>query len=119
MQLNNSDALLNAVENGDESMRLSTNELQNEVDAHHLLSEWDALKTVFHKSIPYATTRLLFALNTMGIGWTVSRLGKAEITAGAFSTSLQYLLVGIPQGGLCKALHKLPYAKKVVMQSNQ
>jgi len=23
------------------------------------------------------------------------------------------------QGGLCKALHKLPYAKKVIMQSNR
>ncbi len=25
---------------------------------------------------------------------------------------------GTPQGGLCKALHKPPYAKKVIMQSN-
>ena len=25
---------------------------------------------------------------------------------------------GAPQGGLCKALHKPPYAKKVIMQSN-
>jgi retron-type reverse transcriptase len=25
---------------------------------------------------------------------------------------------GTPQGGLCKALHKLPYAKKSIMQSN-
>jgi RNA-directed DNA polymerase len=24
---------------------------------------------------------------------------------------------GTPQGGLCKALHKPPYAKKVIMQS--
>ena len=24
---------------------------------------------------------------------------------------------GLPQGSLCKALHKLPYAKKVIMQS--
>ena len=27
-------------------------------------------------------------------------------------------LTGSPQGGLCKALHKPPYAKKVIMQSN-
>jgi len=26
---------------------------------------------------------------------------------------------GTPQGGLCKALHKPPYAKKVIMQSKQ
>jgi len=26
---------------------------------------------------------------------------------------------GTPQGGLCKALHKPPYAKKVIMRSNQ
>ena len=26
---------------------------------------------------------------------------------------------GTPQGGLCKALHKPPYAKKVIMQSNR
>ncbi|MDD3579737.1 MAG: reverse transcriptase domain-containing protein [Desulfobacca sp.] len=26
---------------------------------------------------------------------------------------------GTPQGGLCKALHNAPYAKKVIMQSNQ
>jgi hypothetical protein len=26
---------------------------------------------------------------------------------------------GTPQGGLCKALHKPPYAKKVIMQSIQ
>jgi len=26
--------------------------------------------------------------------------------------------IGTPQGGLCKALHNPPYAKKVVMQSN-
>jgi hypothetical protein len=26
--------------------------------------------------------------------------------------------VGSPQGSLCKALHKPPYAKKVIMQSN-
>ena len=25
---------------------------------------------------------------------------------------------GTPQGSLCKALHKPPYAKKVIMQSN-
>ena len=25
---------------------------------------------------------------------------------------------GTPQGGLCKALHKPPYAKKAIMQSN-
>jgi len=25
---------------------------------------------------------------------------------------------GTPQGGLCKASHKPPYAKKVIMQSN-
>jgi hypothetical protein len=25
---------------------------------------------------------------------------------------------GTPQGGLCKALHKPPYAKKNIMQSN-
>jgi len=25
---------------------------------------------------------------------------------------------GTPQGGLCKALHNPPYAKKVIMQSN-
>ena len=27
--------------------------------------------------------------------------------------------LGTPQGGLCKALHKPPYAKKVIMQSNR
>ncbi len=26
--------------------------------------------------------------------------------------------IGVPQGGLCKASHKPPYAKKVIMQSN-
>ncbi|GEQ50236.1 hypothetical protein TK11N_20880 [Tetragenococcus koreensis] len=26
---------------------------------------------------------------------------------------------GVPQGGLCEALHKPPYAKKVIMQSNR
>jgi len=26
---------------------------------------------------------------------------------------------GVPQGGLCKALHKPPYAKQVIMQTNQ
>jgi hypothetical protein len=26
---------------------------------------------------------------------------------------------GTPQGGLCKALHKPPYAKKVIMQSKR
>jgi retron-type reverse transcriptase len=33
---------------------------------------------------------------------------------GGWSTSE----IGSPQGGLCKALHKPPYAKKVIMQSN-
>jgi RNA-directed DNA polymerase len=31
-----------------------------------------------------------------------------------YSTTL-----GVPQGGLCKALHKPPYAKKVIMRSNR
>ena len=31
---------------------------------------------------------------------------------------LKYPEAGSPQGGLCKASHNAPYAKKVVMQSN-
>jgi hypothetical protein len=29
----------------------------------------------------------------------------------------QNTLVGTPQGGLCKAFHKPPYAKQTIMQS--
>ncbi len=62
------------------------------------LTKKEALSTVVHKSVPYATARLLYALNTILMGVTMSKLGKEQVAAGSFFTSLQYLFVGIPQG---------------------
>ena len=45
----------------------------------------------------------------------INRMFKAGVlTEGDLRMSEE----GVPQGSLCKALHKLPYAKKVIMQSN-
>ena len=41
-------------------------------------------------------------------------LNAGVVEKGQWTRSEQ----GTPQGGLCKALHKPPYAKKVIMQSN-
>ena len=47
------------------------------------------------------------------------RLVKAWLEAGVMDGGeLIPTLEGVPQGGLCKALHNPPYAKKVIMQSN-
>ena len=41
------------------------------------------------------------------------------LTAGYIDEGVLYQTeFGTPQGGLCKALHNPPYAKKVIMQSN-
>jgi len=48
----------------------------------------------------------------------VLRLIGKYLRAGVMvSGRLQKTRKGVPQGGLCKALHKPPYAKKVIMQS--
>jgi hypothetical protein len=43
----------------------------------------------------------------------ISEMLKAEIAGIGFPAQ------GSPQGGLCEALHNPPYAKKVIMRSNQ
>jgi len=42
------------------------------------------------------------------------------LRAGIMDSDGQYFesRIGVPQGSLCKALHKLPYAKLTIMQSN-
>jgi len=47
------------------------------------------------------------------------RLIRKWLKAGILDTSGQVIdpVSGTPQGGLCKALHNPPYAKKVIMQS--
>ena len=47
------------------------------------------------------------------------RLINKLLKAGYFDTNLEFhkSTNGVNQGGLCKALHKPPYAKKVIMQS--
>lgn len=64
------------------------------------LSNQQAFSTVLEKSIPYATARLLYGLNTMAMGWAMGRLGSDQVAAGSLFTALQYLLVGIPQGAM-------------------
>jgi len=61
--------------------------------------------------------KLLKQLWTMGIRdkrllSVLSKMLKAEIQGIGIPER------GVPQGGLCKALHNPPYAKKVIMQSN-
>ena len=47
--------------------------------------------------------------------WLIRRFLKAGyMEQGTYFSGQE----GTPQGGLCKALHKPPYAKKVIMQSN-
>jgi len=45
-------------------------------------------------------------------------LGKFLKSGFMENNQLHPTTAGTPQGGLCKALHKPPYAKKVIMQSN-
>ena len=48
----------------------------------------------------------------------VLRLIGKYLRAGVMANGrLQATPMGVPQGGLCKALHNPPYAKKVIMQS--
>ena len=50
-------------------------------------------------------------------GGIIRLIGK-WLKAGVVEDGQYYLSdSGTPQGGLCKALHKPPYAKKVIMQS--
>ena len=67
-------------------------------EMHDALTEIKALKMVLSKSVPFATARLLFALNTIAMGYASSQLGKDEVAAAASFTSLQYLFVGAAQG---------------------
>jgi retron-type reverse transcriptase len=49
----------------------------------------------------------------------IQRMVKRFLRAGvAEDGSVTISDEGTPQGGLCKALHNPPYAKKVIMQSN-
>jgi RNA-directed DNA polymerase len=45
-------------------------------------------------------------------------IGKYLRAGVVINKRLEATPLGVPQGGLCKALHKPPYAKKVIMQSN-
>src|SRR5947209_9459202 len=57
---------------------------------------------------------LLRKLNTYP---AVRRVIKAWLKAGAVDNGVfEQTISGTPQGGLCKALHKPPYAKQVTMQ---
>jgi hypothetical protein len=48
----------------------------------------------------------------------VLQLIRGWLTAGVMEEgNVRYEASGTPQGGLCKALHSPPYAKKVTMQS--
>jgi len=48
------------------------------------------------------------------------RLIKKWLKAGVMEEGeLEQNVTGTPQGGLCKALHKPPYAKLEIMQSKQ
>ncbi|MBA2648582.1 MAG: MATE family efflux transporter [Legionella sp.] len=67
-------------------------------EAQESLTNRQAFSMVFQKSVPFATARFLYALNTMLIGTTMAKLGKDQIAAGSLFTSLQYFLVGLPQG---------------------
>jgi len=52
-------------------------------------------------------------------GVIIRQIGK-WMNAGIMEEgNISYPEAGTPQGGLCKALHKPPYAKKSIMQSNQ
>ena len=43
---------------------------------------------------------------------------RGWLTVGVMEEgNVRYATSGTPQGGLCKASHKPPYAKKVIMQS--
>jgi RNA-directed DNA polymerase len=47
------------------------------------------------------------------------RIIKGWLKAGVIDGEVFYTTKnGTPQGGLCKALHNPPYAKKVIMLSN-
>jgi retron-type reverse transcriptase len=49
----------------------------------------------------------------------VLKLIRKYLQAGIMINGVVYEAEeGTPQGGLCKASHKPPYAKKVIMQSN-
>ncbi len=60
---------------------------------------------------------LLEKLNTIPI---IRRNIKGWLESGVMANNMFYRSdKGAPQGGLCKALHNPPYAKKVIMQSNR
>ena len=62
--------------------------------------------------------RLMSRLATRITDKRVLGLIRRYLTAGVMIDGIVFSASeGTPQGGLCKALHKPPYAKKVIMQS--
>jgi retron-type reverse transcriptase len=85
------------------------------VDGYFYVIDAD-LKSYFD-TIPH--DRLLKAVREEVVDGSVLRLIKSFLEAGVMDDGSFYLNdKGTPQGGLCKASHKPPYAKKVIMQSN-
>jgi group II intron reverse transcriptase/maturase len=77
----------------------------------------DADVSKFFDKMPHDRIRELLR-KRMNDGKILSLIG-CWLNAGVVENdSIHYPDCGSPQGGLCEALHKPPYAKKVVMQSN-
>lgn len=69
-------------------------------EEHRKLKNFDVVKIISAKSAVFAASRLLYVANTLVMGWALSKLGEADVTASSFIVSLQYVFVGISRGML-------------------
>jgi RNA-directed DNA polymerase len=71
----------------------------------------------YFSSIPHAKLLKLISLRISD--GSMMKLIKQSLKVGVMSNGeIVPTKVGVPQGGLCKALHKPPYAKQIIMRSN-
>ena len=68
--------------------------------------------TVHHRKLLSILKQRIADKDLLDLIWKFLKAGLME--DGLFARTE----TGVPQGGLCKALHKPPYAKKAIMQSN-
>jgi retron-type reverse transcriptase len=67
--------------------------------------------TVHHRLLLSAVRKRICDKRFLNLLWTILKSGHVD--KGLFRATHE----GVPQGGICKALHMPPYAKKVIMPS--